>query len=216
MKKLITYAVILLVVAYFSYQYPWFAFVLLALLGGMIIYMLMAGIILMWRNKLLVKRFYSPMTMLGIVLTGLVIGLLRPLPDPIISSDDSSKVLAHAYSTDQGDRMNLQFFVPPFRKEMRRRDSVRLKQVREVMDRESEFSPIDRFHAAFILHHNPMHDSFLYEQAHSLAKKAASAPELKDNYQVQWLAKATYDRWMLSIGRSQKYATQGGVSFSIE
>ncbi|AWW29486.1 hypothetical protein DN752_04690 [Echinicola strongylocentroti] len=216
MKKLITYAALLLVVAYFSYRYPWFAFLLLALLGGMIIYMLLAGTIWMWRNNLSVKRFHSPFIMLGILLTGLVIGLLRPLPDPIISSGNSSKELAHAYSTDQGDRMNLQFFVRPFHKEMRRRDSLRLEQVREVMDKEPEFSPIDRFHAAFILHHNPMHDSSLYEQAHSLANKAASAPELKDNYQVQWLAKATYDRWMLSIGRPQKYSTQGGVSFSIE
>lgn len=34
--------------------------------------------------------------------------------------------------------------------------------------------------------------SKLFEIAHELAKKAASADKLKDVYQVQWLAKATY------------------------
>ena len=56
----------------------------------------------------------------------------------------------------------------------------------------------------------------IYRQAHSLAKEAASEPSLADNFQVQWLTKATYDRWMLSIGKEQKYDTQGRVSFELK
>jgi hypothetical protein len=42
-------------------------------------------------------------------------------------------------------------------------------------------------------------------RAHQLAKRAA---ELGSSQPARWLAAATYDRWLMTGGRPQKYGTQ--------
>ncbi|QDH81123.1 hypothetical protein FKX85_19645 [Echinicola soli] len=214
--KYVIYVFCLLAIGYLSYHYPLFAFALLALLAGVLLYMVVSGTVWFLKKGLTWKRFQVPLVMVGTILFGLAVGLLSPLPEPIGHSGNTGEDLEQAYITDQGDRMNIRFFVPHYKQQMQKRDSIRLEKVREYLEMGKVDKPIDKFHAAFILHHNRMRDSSLYELAYNLAKQAAAAPNLAANYQAQWLAKATYDRWMLSIGKPQKFGTQGGVSFTLE
>lgn len=118
------------------------------------------------------------------------------------------------YETDQSDRKNLKFYLSLFAHTMKMRDSLRLDQVMKFYHAQQIEKPWDKFHAAFVFHHG--RKSQLYEIAAALASEAAAAAHLKDEYLVQWLAKAAYDRWMLSIGKPQKYGTQGRVNIDID
>ncbi|WP_137402862.1 hypothetical protein [Echinicola rosea] len=215
-KKHIIHGICLLAIGYLSYHYPLFAFLLLALVFAVLLYMVVFGVVMLISKKFAWRRLTTAFAILAMALAGLVLGLFKPMPESIIRSGTIGEDLRYAHGTDQGDRMNLKFYLPPFKAQMKLRDSLRLVQVRQLVDMGQVERPRDKFHAAFILHHNPMKDSSLYELAHTLALQAAEAPALADDYQVQWLAKATYDRWMLSTGRPQKFDTQGGVSLSIE
>ncbi|WP_215224671.1 hypothetical protein [Echinicola shivajiensis] len=216
MRNYLIYALGLMTVGYFSYQYPLFSYALLSLMAILFVYILLAGIVQLFRKHLDGKWFYFPLAIFSIPIFGLLIGLLRPLPDAIIPSDDVSKKLEYAYSTDQGDRKNLKFFLPTYRAQMIKRDSIRLVQVRDLKERGKINKSMDKFHAAFVLHHNHIKDSALYRMAHTLAHEADADNAMEGNLQVEWLKKATYDRWMLSIGKAQKYNTQGGISFEVQ
>jgi len=209
-------AICLLAVGFLSYQYPWFVFLLLALMVGVLLYMGTASVVWLIRNRFVWRRLRGPIILEAIIMICLGIGLLKPLPEPIVRTQEIEDDLRYAHSTDQGDRMNVKFFLPPFKEQMKARDSLRLVLVKEMVNKGQIEQSRDKFHASFILHHNPMKDSSMYELAHDLARQAAADPTLAGEYQVQWLAKATYDRWMLSIGQPPKYGTQGGLSVSIE
>ena len=215
MVKTIAYITGLLVIGYVSFQYPLFAFVLLAVLGMILFYLLIAFITRLIQNKIHGKWFHVPLALIGLVLFGLVIGLLAPMEEPVAVTGDVSEDLRYAHKMDQADRMDLRFFIGAFRAQMRERDSIRLHQVLDFSKADRITKGRDKFYAAFVLHHNPEKDSALYRKAYTLAQAAASEPGLLDDFQVQWLSKATYDRWMLSIGKEQEYDTQGGVSFEL-
>ncbi|WP_200977965.1 hypothetical protein [Echinicola sp. 20G] len=214
--KYIIQAIGFLGVGYLSYQYPLFIFFLLAIMVGILVYMGMASVLWLIRNRFSWRRLRVPLILSAMIMACLGFALLKPLPEPIAQTQEVGDDLRYAHSTDQGDRMDLKFFLPPYKEQMKARDSMRLAMVREMIGKGQIEKPWDKFYASFILHHNPMKDSSLYELSHDLARQAAAEPNLAEEYQVQWLAKATYDRWMLSIGKPQKYGTQGRVSFSIE
>ncbi|WPR77361.1 hypothetical protein [Algoriphagus sp. NG3] len=216
MFKVLSYVIGAGVIGYVSYQYPLFSFVLLAALGLVVVYLVIAAVVRLVYKRFRGKWLHTPLAIISIVLIGLLIGLARPLQQPVIESGNVAEDLEYAYTMDQGDRKNLKFFLGTFRQQMKERDSIRLNQVMELKRANKIVGGIDKFHAAFILHHNPSRDSTLYRQAYGLAKEAASEPGLADDFQVQWLSKATYDRWMLSIDKEQKYNTQGGVSFEVK
>ncbi|WP_423819688.1 hypothetical protein V5739_03640 [Salinimicrobium sp. TIG7-5_MAKvit] len=94
------------------------------------------------------------------------------------------------------------------------RDKKRLKQVKVICKQENDLIPIDKFHAAFVYHHSDNTED--YKMAYQLADAAAEAPSLQEHYQVQWLRKAAYDRWMISIGKPEKFNTQGKFSVDLE
>ncbi|TPE44478.1 hypothetical protein [Pontibacter mangrovi] len=151
--------------------------------------------------------------MVGVIcLVGILFGLLRPLEPAILHSGSVNEVLAYAYKTDQADRKTLKSYI--IRSELVRRDSIRLNQVQRLCKKQKIAAPKDKFHAAFIFHHGKK--SSLFKTAHELASEAAAVKELKDDYLVQWLAKATYDRWMVSLGKPQKYGTQETFSVSVQ
>lgn len=216
MVKSVAYVAGLLIIGYVSYQYPLLSFVLLGMLGLILLYLLIAFLIRLIRRRIHGNWFHVPLALIGMVLAGLATGLLAPLEKPVTETGNVSENLKYAYRMDQADRKNLKFFLGAFRSQMMERDSIRLTQVLDFSQANKIADGRDKFHAAFVLHHNPGRDSALYRKAHSLAKEAASEPGLADDFQAQWLAKATYDRWMLSIGKEQKYDTQGGVSFEIK
>src|SRR5690606_20784977 len=98
--------------------------------------------------------------------------------------------------------------------EIKERDRERLAQVNRFYEKNEIIEPIDKFYAAFVYHHSDK--SMDYKIASHLARDAARGKGLKDNYQVQWLAKASYDRYMLSIGKEEKYNTQNKLSIDLE
>ncbi|SFU20093.1 hypothetical protein SAMN04489724_0234 [Algoriphagus locisalis] len=216
MVKNIAYLTGLLVVGYLSYHYPLFSFVLLAILGLILCYLLLALVIKLIQKRIQGKWFHVPLALLSIIVVGLITGFLAPLEEPLTTTGNVSEDLEYAHRMDQADRMNLKFFIPAFRSQMKGRDSVRLNQVLDYSRAGKIAKGRDKYYAAFVLHHNPEKDSLLYRKAHELAQAAASETDLTDDFQVQWLSKATYDRWMLSIGKEQEHDTQGGVSFELQ
>ncbi len=144
------------------------------------------------------------------VLTG-VLGLAAgylggPPPLPSVRTSVSSE-LAYIYNTDQGDRVTLRLLRPE-------RDAVRLGRVLELHRQGLITGPVDQLNAAMVLQHG--RDSTHYRLAHELAKAAfngwVETPK-RSKQDAEWVMKATYDRWMLSIGKPQVYGTQKEFDF---
>jgi len=88
------------------------------------------------------------------------------------------------------------------------RDRVRRRRVGELLAAGAlgrpwePAHPEDCYHAAMVLQHGESSDDFL--RAHELAGRSVALGARK----ARWLAAATYDRWLMSQGRPQKYGTQ--------
>ena len=81
-------------------------------------------------------------------------------------------------------------------------DLQRRQQVTAMIKNNELRAPIDFYHAAMIFQHGDKQDDFW--QAHILAKES-----VKRGYeQAKWLTAATYDRWLMSQKKPQKYGTQ--------
>ena len=111
--------------------------------------------------------------------------------------------LRKLYEQDQQDREKLSD--RPNEKECDRlgkRDALRRKEALRLINLEGLHDGWDYYHVAMLWHHgtNTKH----YNLAHTYANKALKL----GNHQAEWLTKASYDRWQLSIGKPQKYATQ--------
>ena len=214
MKPYLLLLLALIAVGLLNYHYSFVSFLLIGIIGLSVAVLLVVGLIKIFNKQRNGRWLKIPFMAVVICLVGIVIGWLRPLESATIDTVDVSKALAHAYATDQGDRKNLKFYLGLFRNTMKVRDSLRLDQVNRLHKAQLIEKPLDKFHAAFVFHHS--RESQLYEIAYALASEAASAVHLKDNYLVQWLIKAAYDRWMLSIGKLQKYGTQGKISVGVD
>lgn len=214
MRKYLIPLIILVPVGLFSYMYNLMSFLLLAVIALSLVVLLMVGVFKIFRNSSNAKWVRVPLVTIVICVIGIVVGLFRPLEPAIVSSGSASDKLAYAYKTDQADRMTIRTYLGMFKDNMVARDSIRLEQVNQLY-RENQVSlPLDKLHAAFIFHHGK--EKSLFEIAHKLANEAASESKLKNDYVVQWLAKATYDRWMVSLGKPQKYGTQEKFSVSVD
>ncbi|MER2999320.1 hypothetical protein [Pontibacter populi] len=214
MKKYLIPFITLLAVSTLSYMYNLVSFILLMLIALSLAFLLAAGILKIFRRDLDKKWLKIPLVIMTVCITGVFIGLFRPLEQAIINTGDASEKLAYAYKTDQGDRMTVRAYLGIFKDNMAKRDSIRLEQVNKLYKENQISEPIDKFYAAFIFHHSKK--SAYFEIAQKLANEAASVLKLKDDYVVQWLAKATYDRWMVSLGKPEKYGTQDKFSVSVE
>jgi len=160
------------------------------------------------------KKFYKiPIITIGICLIGILVSLIRPYEEAILPAGSMNDKLEYAYHTDQNDRKQLKSFVEYFSK-LKERDAIRLNEVNRILSEQQDLKPIEKFYAAFIYHHSD--NSKDYETASKLAEAAAKEADLKDDYQVQWLRKASYDRWMLSIGKPEKYNTQNKMSLELK
>jgi hypothetical protein len=82
------------------------------------------------------------------------------------------------------------------------RDAVRLKRVKELYAQNKLKTGADYYHAAMILQHSDAADDFLL--AHELCVAAIS----KGDARAKWLAAASEDRFLMNIGRPQRFATQ--------
>jgi hypothetical protein len=82
------------------------------------------------------------------------------------------------------------------------RDAARLKRVKELYADNKLNTGADYYHAAMILQHSDAADDFLL--AHELCIAAIS----KGDARAKWLAAASEDRFLMNIGRPQRFATQ--------
>jgi tetratricopeptide (TPR) repeat protein len=84
------------------------------------------------------------------------------------------------------------------------RDEARRKRVLELIEAGLLEAPDDFVHAAFIFQHGS--DSTSYRMAHELAMKAVA---LDSTYaRARWIAAASKDRYLQSVGLPQIYGTQ--------
>lgn len=214
MKKYLFLLITLLPVGILAFIYNPISLLLLVVLVLSLLVLLVAGMVKAFRSNLKAKWLRVPFVVGAVCAAGIVIGLFRPLDPAVVRTGDVSEKLAYAYKTDQADRMILSAYLGMFNDSMVKRDSIRLQQVRQLYENRKISKPIDKFHAAFIFHHSKK--SSFFEIAQKLAGEAAAVSELKDNYVVQWLAKATHDRWMVSLGKAQRYGTQDRFSVRVE
>jgi hypothetical protein len=124
----------------------------------------------------------------------------RPQELPRSGEDDSAE-LAQLYADDQADRqpksgkpIDLAVIAP--------RDRKRQARVKALHEAGAIHTGNDYHHAAMILQHGETPDDFLL--AHEFCVVALS----KGARDAGWLAAATEDRFLMTIGRPQRFGTQ--------
>ena len=194
-------AIIITILAYFI-SFLGFIFGIIILLSILFLFIvsLILLIKLIFKKQTSYRLFIIPLFIICFSLLGLIVIFLSAPPPIPPTTQNVSKELEYIYETDQEDRHTLRFL------DMRR-DKKRLKKVLYLYSKDSINKPQDKFYAAMILQHGykPEH----YKLAYNLANQAKES-----NIEfAEWLSKAAYDRWMLSIGKEQKYGTQKGFNF---
>lgn len=117
------------------------------------------------------------------------------------ATSEYNEELTRLYKEDQADRM------PPPREQINwhvvgPRDAARLLRVKELCQGQSLRTGADYYHAAVILQHSSEPEDYLL--AHELCIIAI----IKGKEQAKWLAAASEDRYLMSIGRPQRFGTQ--------
>jgi bifunctional DNase/RNase len=123
-----------------------------------------------------------------------------PMP-PVSALLSDPQELARMYAEDQADRK------PEEGKEIdwtvvAPRDEARLARVKELCQGNALREPKDCYYAAMILQHGVEPEDYLL--AHELCVVAAS----RGVEQAKWLAAASEDRFLMAIGRKQRFGTQ--------
>jgi hypothetical protein len=120
------------------------------------------------------------------------------------------------FDADQKDRafgLN-QLPSPEQIEKMSARDAARRKRVRELLDQGALTTGQDFWQAAFVFQHGTSPEDYLL--AHLLAMVGVS----KGDKDSRWIAAATLDRYLQSIGRPQvfgtQYSTKGSEQWSQE
>lgn len=86
--------------------------------------------------------------------------------------------------------------------EVSMRDEAREKRVKELIQSGDLKTGADYYHAAMVLQHAVDPDDYLL--AHDLSVIAIG----KGEHRAKWLAAASLDRFLIAIGRSQRFGTQ--------
>ena len=107
--------------------------------------------------------------------------------------------LARMYAEDQSDRRDAEKIGW---EKISERDAARLARAKAIYGADGLKTGSDYFHAALILQHS--HEAGDYLLAHELCIVAIG----KGEERAKWLAAATEDRFMMDIGRPQRFATQ--------
>ena len=120
---------------------------------------------------------------------------------PQSSGETSSTEMARLFQEDQADR------TPASGKsidweEVGMRDEARERRVKELIQSGALRTGADYFHAAMVLQHASEPDDYLL--AHDLSVIAIG----KGEHRAKWLAAASLDRFLIAIGRPQRFGTQ--------
>lgn len=89
-------------------------------------------------------------------------------------------------------------------KELTKQDSVRRSIVKSMIKQNVLSTSNDYYHAAMVFQHGK--DSTSYKLAWDYSLKAAMMDSTNTN--ARWLSAASYDRYLISIGKPQVYGTQ--------
>ena len=117
-----------------------------------------------------------------------------------------SSELQKLFDDDQADRTS-DANTPADWAAMNLRDEARQARVAELIKADALHTGADYYHAALILQHGYEPNDFLL--AHDLCVISISKGESR----AKWLAAATLDRFLGSIGRPQRYGTQSKRRF---
>jgi hypothetical protein len=108
--------------------------------------------------------------------------------------------LTRMFQEDQGDRQpglhGIDWSV------VKPRDDARLARARELYEAGALRTGADWWHAAMILQHSSEADDYL------LAHEMSVAAAIKGEKNGPWLAAASEDRFLMKIGRKQRFGTQ--------
>jgi hypothetical protein len=152
----------------------------------------------MWRHA---RRFAVVVVVLAAWESGLRPMAVSSLAASQAAADAPSPELARLFAEDQADRTPAAGR-PVDWAEVGQRDKARLARVREVYGRAGLKAGEDYWHAAMILQHGSEPTDYLL--AHELCVVAIA----KGFARAKWLAAASEDRFLRSVGRSQRFATQ--------
>lgn len=141
-----------------------------------------------------------------IALLGIVVGWhTRPLSVSAQSSSTSvekdNEELARLFREDQADRTSKDG-KPIDWNAVDSRDKAREKRVKELYANNQLHTGADYYHVAMVLQHASSPEDYLL--AHELCVVAIS----KGDERAKWLAAASEDRFLMEIGRPQRFATQ--------
>jgi hypothetical protein len=136
---------------------------------------------------------------------GLVLGAVwQPLLSSLLSEDtvpSDHPELARLYADDQADRRPAPGQALDW-KVVGARDRAREAKVKELLASDAPRTGADFFHAAMVLQHGSSPEDYLL--AHELSVLAIGQGERR----ARWLAAASMDRYLMNIGRPQRFATQ--------
>ena len=126
-----------------------------------------------------------------------------------IAAASQNEEVARLFAEDQSDRQPKEgkpidwAFVGP-------RDKARLKRVRQLYTAGELKTGKDYYHAAMILQHGEQPEDYLlcHELCVAAVFKSARSERANLLSDSKWLAAASYDRFLLSIGRRQRFGTQ--------
>ena len=107
--------------------------------------------------------------------------------------------LARMYAEDQADRRDAEKIGW---EKISERDATRLARAKAIYRADGLKTGGDYYHTAMILQHS--HESADYLLAHELCIVAIG----KGDERAKWLAAATEDRFLMDIGRPQRFGTQ--------
>lgn len=125
-----------------------------------------------------------------------------PGPDSVDVSDatrPSNAEMTAIYDADQAVRASK---TPVDWKAVRPADRDRRARTRALLDTGALHSADDFFHAAFVFQHGDLAEDYLTAHALAVISAARGKPG------AAWIAAATLDRYLQSIGQPQIYGTQ--------
>jgi hypothetical protein len=111
-----------------------------------------------------------------------------------------SDELQAIFEADQADRRGDMFARDP--QGVMERDRLRRERVDELLSLGALQSGADYFHAAMVFQHGSSLRS--YRQAHALASRSRDLGDTR----AAWLAAASLDRWLTTVGKPQRFGTQ--------
>lgn len=118
---------------------------------------------------------------------------------PKIAKD--SEELSRMFAEDQADR--LPSGTSPINWDMvRPRDDARRARILKLYTAGNLQTKLDYYHAAFVMHHGSTSEEYL------LALELSIIALAKGESKAKWLVAATEDRFLISIGRKQRWGTQ--------